>query len=183
MEVIYVTDNEEKFKTAQLILKDKVILKKVSLDLLEPQCVEPKKVSEIKAKQAYEILKKPLFVTDTGLSLDIFNGFPGALIKFFNKYTGQKGILKLLEGEKNRSAKATVSLTFYDGKTMETFEGVTEGSISEKEWSDGWEYDRIFIPIGSDKTWAEMGSETKNKNSYYKIVLEKFLSWLNQKTV
>ena len=180
MEIIYVTDNKEKFETAQLILGDKVKLKEVSLDLIEPQRIKPKEVSEIKAKQAYAILKKPLFVTDTGLSLYSFNGFPGALIKFFNEYTGQKGILKLLDDVKNRSAKAIVSLTFYDGKTMKTFEGITEGSIAEKEWPEGWEYDKIFIPKGSDKTWAEMGSKVKNINSYYKIVFEKFLLWLER---
>jgi len=178
MEIIYVTDNKEKFETAQLILSKKVKLKQVSLDLIEPQYISPKKVSEIKAKQAYEILRKPLFVTDTGLSLDAFNGFPGALIKFFNEYTGQKGILKLLDGVENRSAKAIVSLTFYNDKSMETFEGVTEGTIAENEWHEGWEYDRIFMPKGSDKTWAEMGPKVKNMNSYYKIVFEKFLIWL-----
>ena len=178
MEIIYVTDNKEKFETAQLILGNKVSLKQASLDLLEPQCIDSKGVSEIKAKQAYEILKKPLFVTDTGLSLNAFNGFPGALIKFFNEYLGQKGVLKLLDGVKNRGAKAIVSLTFYDGKTMKTFEGVTEGTIAKREWPEGWEYDRIFIPKGSYKTWAEMGSEVKNRDSYYKIVLEDFLSWL-----
>ena len=180
MELIYVTDNKEKFKTAQLILENKVKLKQVSLDLIEPQRIKPKEVSEIKAKQAYEILKKPLFVTDTGLSLDAFNGFPGALIKFFNEYIGQKGILKLLDGIENRSAKAIVSLTFYDDKTMRTFEGITEGTIAEKEWPEGWEYDRIFMPKRSDKTWAEMGPKVKNMNSYYKIVFEKFLIWIER---
>jgi len=179
MEIIYVTDNKEKFKTAQLILGNKVKLKQTSLDLIEPQCINPREVSEIKAKQAHAILKKPLFVTDTGLSLDAFNGFPGALIKFFNEYMGQKGVLKLLNGIENRDAKAIVSLTFHDGKTMETFEGITEGTIAEKEWPEGWEYDKIFIPKGFDKTWAEMGSKVKNMNSYYKTVFEKFLLWLD----
>ena len=96
MEIIYVTDNKEKFNTAQLILGNRVQLKQMSLDLIEPQCIKPSEVSETKAKQAYAILKKPLFVTDTGLSIYVFNGFPGALIKFFNEYTGQYGILKLL---------------------------------------------------------------------------------------
>jgi XTP/dITP diphosphohydrolase len=150
----------------------------VSLDLIEPQCINPSEASEIKAKQAYAILKKPLFVTDTGLSLDAFNGFPGALIRFFNEYTGQKGILKLLDNIENRGAKAIVSLTFYDGKTMKTFEGITEGTIAEEEWPEGWEYDRIFISKGSDKTWAEMGIKAKNKDSYYKTVFERFLLWL-----
>ena len=178
MEIIYVTKNIDKVKTAQEILGDRIKVKQVSLDLIEPQAVNPKEISEFKAKQAYNILKKPLFVTDSGLSLDVFDGFPGALIRFFNDFTGQKGILKLLNGVKNRNAKAVVYLTFYDGKIMKTFEGVSEGSIAEKEWSEGWEYDRIFIPKGSTKTWGEIGFKIKNKDSYYRKAFEKFLEWL-----
>ena len=178
MEIIYVTKNKEKVETARRIFKDKVKVTQVSIDLIEPQSISPKEISKSKAKQAYEILKKPLFVTDVGFCIDAFNGFPGSLIRFFNDYVGQEGILKLLEGIENRSAKAVVVLTFYDGKTMKTFEGITEGTVAKQVYSKGWEFDRIFIPKGSQKTWSEMGPEAKDKDSYYKKAFEKLLSWL-----
>jgi non-canonical purine NTP pyrophosphatase (RdgB/HAM1 family) len=180
MEIIYVTKNKEKFETAKRIFRDKVKIRQVSLDLIEPQSISPKEISESKARQAYEILKKPLFVTDVGFCIEAFNGFPGSLIRFFNDYVGQEGILKLLKGMNNRRAKAVVSLTFFDGKTMKTFEGVTEGTVAKKVYTKGWEFDRIFIPDGSDKTWGEMGPEIKDKESYYKKAFEKFLTWLER---
>jgi len=178
MEIIYVTKNKEKVETARRIFGDKVKIKQISLDLIEPQSISPTEISESKAKQAYEKLKKPLFVTDVGLFIEAFKGFPGSLIKFFNDYVGQEVILKLLENVEDRRAKAVVSLTFYDGKTMKTFEGVTEGTVAKKTYPVGWQFDRIFIPEGSDKTWGEMGPEAKDKDSYYKKAFEKFLTWL-----
>ncbi|MDI6826087.1 MAG: non-canonical purine NTP pyrophosphatase [Candidatus Aenigmarchaeota archaeon] len=178
MEIVYVTKNKEKVETARRIFKDKVKIKQISLDLTEPQSISPKEISESKARQAYEILKKPLFVTDVGFCIEAFKEFPGSLIRFFNDYVGQEAILKLLEGVENRRAKAVVSLTFFDGKTMKTFEGVTEGTVAKQAYPKGWEFDRIFIPEGSNKTWGEMGSEAKDKESYYKKAFEKFLTWL-----
>jgi XTP/dITP diphosphohydrolase len=178
MEIIYVTKNKEKVETARRIFRDKVKVKQVSLNLIEPQSISPKKISESKARQAYEILKKPLFVTDVGFCIEAFNGFPGSLIRFFNDYVGQEGILKLLEGVENRRAKAVVALTFFDGKTMKTFEDITEGTVAKQAYPKGWEFDRIFIPDGSQKTWGEMGLEAKDKDSYYKKAFEKLLTWL-----
>jgi XTP/dITP diphosphohydrolase len=178
MELIYVTKNKEKVETARRIFKDKVDVKQITLDLIELQSVSPKEISESKAKQAYEILRKPLIVTDVGFCIEAFKGFPGSLIRFFNDYVGQEGILKLLEGIENRRAKAVVALTFFDGKTMKTFEGVTEGTVARQVYPKGWEFDRIFIPEGSQKTWGEMGPETKDRDSYYKKAFEKFLTWL-----
>jgi XTP/dITP diphosphohydrolase len=178
MEIIYVTKNKEKVETARRIFGDKVKIKQVSLDMIEPQSISPKEISESKARQAYEKLKKPLFVTDVGFFIEAFKEFPGSLIKFFNDYVGQEVILKLLAGVEDRRAKAVVSLTFYDGKTMKTFEGVTEGTVAKKAYPVGWQFDRIFIPEGSDKTWGEMRPEAKDKDSYYKKAFEKFLTWL-----
>jgi XTP/dITP diphosphohydrolase len=178
MEIIYVTKNKEKVETARRIFKDKVKVTQVSLNLIEPQSISPKEISESKARQAYEKLKKPLFVTDVGFCVEAFNGFPGSLIKFFNEYVGQEGILKLLEGVENRRAKAVVALTFFDGKTMKTFEDITEGTVAKQAYPKGWEFDRIFIPGGSQKTWGEMGLEAKDKDSYYKKAFEKLLTWL-----
>jgi len=177
MELIYVTKNKEKVETARRIFKDKVNIKQITLDLIEPQSISPKEIAESKARQAYEKLKKPLFVTDVGFCIEVFNGFPGSLIRFFNDYVGQEGILKLLDGIENRSVKAVVALTFFDGKTMKTFEGITEGTVAKQVYPKGWDFDRIFIPKGSQKIWGEMGLEAKDKDSYYKKAFEELLTW------
>ena len=77
MEIIYVTKNKEKVETARRIFGNKVKIKQVNLDLIEPQSISPKEISESKAKQAYEKLKKPLFVTDVGFFIETFKEFPG----------------------------------------------------------------------------------------------------------
>jgi XTP/dITP diphosphohydrolase len=59
------------------------------------------------------------------------------------------------------------------------FEGFIEGEIAhEARGNNGFGYDPLFIPKGSDKTFAEMDSETKNSMSHRHNALVKMLPFL-----
>lgn len=53
------------------------------LDLDEIQSTDLRVVVEHKAKQAYEILQKPVLVEDAGLTLTALGNLPGPFIKWF----------------------------------------------------------------------------------------------------
>jgi len=56
---------------------------------------------------------------------------------------------------------------------------VTWGRISnEKRGTHGFGYDPIFIPEGSEKTFAEMTIEEKNALSHRGKALKAFFEWL-----
>ena len=54
------------------------------------------------------------------------------------------------------------------------FDGIVSGKISDKPLgSQGFHYDPIFIPNGTNKTFAQMSAEEKNKISHRAIALKK----------
>jgi XTP/dITP diphosphohydrolase len=54
-----------------------------------------------------------------------------------------------------------------DGEILATFEGVVEGKIADRpRGSHGFGYDPIFIPNGSEQTFAELPEEVKNNMSH-----------------
>lgn len=164
MEIVFVTSNQNKVREAEQILGMK--LESISADVPEIQAIQVREVVEDKAKAAYEKIRRPLIVEDTGLYIESLNGFPGALIKWFLKSVGNAGICNLLKGVSPRKAYAETCICFYDGKELKTFWGRIDGSITESPQGEtrfGW--DPIFIPEGYKKSFAELGAEEKNKIS------------------
>lgn len=143
------------------------------LDLLEIQSLDPKKVVEHKVKQAYELLKKPVLVEDTSLTISAWGRLPGPFIKYFLEEIGNDGICKLLT-DPDRSAVASVTYGIYDGKNVQFFEGTVNGSISEvPRGNNGFGWNDIFIPEGYNKTYAEMTDNELDEINLRRIALEK----------
>ncbi len=157
---VFVSGN--KYKVAML---EKLLAAKIDhhdLDLEEPQSLEAKTIIEAKAKAAYKILKMPILVDDVSLHVPAMGGLPSTLVKFFLKAVGTDGICKMVDSFGDRTAIATTTFGFYDGKQLFIFEAEVTGEISpsprgntEKLAGMGW--NSIFIPGGQEKTLAEMG--------------------------
>ncbi len=66
-----------------------------------------------------------------------------------------------------------MSIGFPDGKSFE-FQGKIEGKISfPARGSKGFGYDPIFVPIGENKTFAQINKNKKNKISHrYKAFIK-----------
>jgi len=173
--MIFVTGNHQKLKEFEEILGIK--LNHSDLDLDEIQSVEVEEVAKHKAKQAYDILKEPVIVEDTGLYFEELNGLPGALIKFFVKKLTLEHICSLVK--ENRKAKAVTCIAYFDGKEIKTFIGETEGEIAkEPRGTNGFGWDPIFIPEGYDKTFAELADEEKTSKFMRKEAIQKLGKFL-----
>lgn len=141
------------------------------------------KVTEVakeKAKTAFNIIKKPLIVDDTGLFIDCLMGLPGTFITWFIKKIGVKGIIDLVSPN-NREACAVTCIAYHNGQTVHTFSGITNGSISlEPKGGRGFGYDFIFIPAGYTKTFAEMTIKEKRSLSMRKKAVSSFKDFLEK---
>ncbi|MDX6380136.1 MAG: XTP/dITP diphosphohydrolase, partial [Rubrobacteraceae bacterium] len=112
------TSNPNKAREAAEILG--VEMRSVGLDLPELQALDVAQVAVAKAAAARATLgdpDSPVLVEDSGLVIDAWNGLPGALTKWFLRSVGNEGLLKMLSGEENRSARAVcaVAIALADG--------------------------------------------------------------------
>ena len=169
----FVTGNANKVREAGQILNLK--LEPVQLDeLFEVQTPDIETVVEHKAHQAYSVLKCPVMVEDSGLVFDAWNGLPGALVKWFEKTVGCRGLLKMIDGFEHRRATAVCCFAIYDGKHLQIARGEVKGTLAEKpRGENGFGWDVIFIPEGYAETFGEMSPELKNELSHRKKALDK----------
>lgn len=185
-EIIFVTHNKGKIATAKKQLQE-IDFKVFEYDLEEPRSDDIKYISKYKVMEAYKLVNKPCISLDSGFWIDELNGFPRAFVNFALDTIGIEGILKLMEGKKNRACRFTECLSYYDGKELQQFMGSHEGVLAEKilgkdsseKWSDLW---YIYKPSGYDKTLAEMTESERNNRKKYKSVssMEVFAKWYKE---
>ena len=182
MKAIFVTGNEHKRREAQEILG--VELERAELDLPEIQAVDPGTVASEKARAAREALGAtalPVLVEDSGLMVDAWGGFPGALTKWLMQGVGNEGLLRMLGPEEDRSARAVcvVALAEAGGEVL-TFRGEVRGTLApEPRGVQGFGYDPVFVPEWSSLTYAEMGGE-KNRDSHRARAFRAVGEWLGK---
>jgi len=188
--LIFATNNNNKIQEIRSILNngmDIIGLREagINADIPEPHPTLKANARE-KSTFIYNLLHSDCFSEDTGLEVLELNGEPGVKSARYagDECDNQKNIEKLLHhmaGKKNRKARfRTVISLMQDGNEFQ-FEGVCEGHITEKQTgSNGFGYDAVFIPEGSDKTFAEMEMDEKNKFSHRKKATAKLIDHLKK---
>lgn len=178
MQVLYfATTNEGKLKEAREILGSQVEGTPYQID--EIQSLDPVEVAVKKAESYYDALKKPIFVEDVSFSITALGNLPGTYIDAFMKALGNEGIVRLLKGNKERTAVAQATVVFVkDAQKPEVFVGRVEGEIAPEPRGTGFGWDPIFVPKGEKKTFGEMTLKEKNRFSMRASALLKFKAWL-----
>ena len=124
-----------------------------------------------------EKYEKPLMIDDSGLFVESLKGFPGVYSSYVFKTVGCDGILNLMRGISDRRARFECCIGFIaPGKDPFIAKGVSKGTIAlARAGTSGFGYDPIFIPEGSDKTYAQIEVNEKNKTSHRGRAVEVFL--------
>jgi non-canonical purine NTP pyrophosphatase (RdgB/HAM1 family) len=142
-------------------------LERLDCDLVEPQALDTADVAEAKARDAWRLLARPVLVEDSGLAIDAWGGFPGALVKWLEKSAGLAAIARMLDAFPDRRATAICSIAYFDGERLVLASGSCCGTIaSAPRGSEGFGWDALFIPEGDDRTFAEMPGEEKDRVSH-----------------
>lgn len=188
--IVIATNNPHKVDEINSIAGDqiKIISLKeagIDLDIPEPHATIEENASE-KAKTIFKLTNQNCFGEDTGLEVDALNGEPGVKSA---RYAGEDknfeaNIQKLLDKLKdieNRDAKfKTIISLLWNGEEY-FFEGIVKGKIiKERKGTNGFGYDSVFIPVGSEKTFAEMEMSEKNVFSHRKKAVEQLLAFFKK---
>lgn len=140
-----------------------------------------------KARYIYNKYRMNCFSDDTGLEVNALGGVPGI---YSARFAGEQKssednmnlLLKKLQGVSDRSAHfRTVIALILEGKEL-LFEGKIKGFITEeKDGTNGFGYDPIFIPEGYSQTFASLGDHIKNKISHRAKAIQNLCNYLNRR--
>lgn len=182
MKNFFVTGNKGKYSEIAEYIPGLIMLD--LHDIPEIQSLDISEIIKSKLNESRKVINDPncfIIVEDTGLYLKALNSFPGPLIKFMLKSIGNDGIFNICEKLNNYKAEAITSFGLYDSNTNDIsfFSANIDGLITSPKGNFGFGWDQIFIPNGSDKTFAEMETiEEKNSFSMRFKALKKLLERL-----
>ena len=193
MKICFTTNNAHKLQEVKEILGDSIELLSLSDIGFEGDIPETHETLEEnsleKAQYIFQKYRIPVFSDDSGLEVVALNGKPGVHTAHYagsrDAIANMSKVLSELEGQtNNREARFRAVITYIDleGKEQQ-FEGIVDGQIApEMSGAEGFGYDPIFIPLGYEKTFAELSSEVKNTISHRKRALEKLVQFLKSTT-
>jgi XTP/dITP diphosphohydrolase len=177
----FITKNSYKAREFQSLFSDtryEVIPTAVTLEEIQTEDMEAPVAD--KAIKAFDKIRHPLFVDHTGLYLELFDGFPAGLTEIFCERLKNARLAQLVGKSQTPAVTAVTLICYCDGRKLNTFRGEVKGTISpEPRGPEGFQWDPIFIPLGHQKTFAEMGDQ-KNQMSMRRLAIDKFIRYLDE---
>jgi len=188
MKLVFATNNRNKLKEINHLLGDSFMLMSLSDIGMEEDIPENDPTLDgnalQKARYIHQATGLDVFADDTGLETEALSGAPGVHSARFagedkDSNSNIQKLLSMLGTNPNRRARfRTVIALILRGREY-LFEGTIEGSIiSEKRGNEGFGYDPVFLPEGSNLTFAEMDLNAKNKISHRARAFEKLRKFL-----
>ncbi|MEF8979907.1 MAG: non-canonical purine NTP pyrophosphatase [Haloarculaceae archaeon] len=115
--VIFATTNEGKLHEASEYLVEPV--EQLDFDYPEIQADNLASVAAHGARAAYRHAGEPVFVDDSGLTIDAFDGFPGPYSSYVEDTVGVGRVWRLTEPEDDRSGAFRCVVAYCDGDAFE----------------------------------------------------------------
>jgi XTP/dITP diphosphohydrolase len=194
MKILFASQNKGKQGEAKVLFKD------LSVDLLFPsdfpelENFDPEETGEtfadnslLKARAYAHKIGIACIADDSGVIIDGMDGLPGVHSnRWFTGTSDERNqeVLSRLTKDKPRTARYVTVACYYDPTTEEysLCEQTQEGSIATKIiQGEGFDYDRIFIPEGYDKTYSQLGNDIKNQNSQRSRAYKNLHEYLKEK--
>jgi len=188
--LVFATNNAHKLSEVKAILSDYEIVSLSDINCFDdiPETADTLEGNAlIKACYIFEKYGLDCFADDTGLEVDALNGEPGV---YSARYAGEdhnslNNMMKLLDklGENpDRKAHFRTVIALIEGGKVQYFEGRIDGEIAHSpRGKAGFGYDPVFVPTSYNQSFAELGTEEKNKISHRALAVQKLAAYLHAK--
>lgn len=187
-DLLLASNNQHKAAEIQAAIGEIVLITSlqeagIQIDIPEPYDTLEANALE-KCRVIFSLTGKHCIGEDTGLEVAFLKGEPGVKSA---RYAGEeKGFTKNIEklllnmrDAKERNARFRTIIALIINNKEFVFEGICDGTISYNvRGNNGFGYDSVFIPAGSDKTFAEMTMEEKGLYSHRKKACDKLVLFL-----
>ena len=192
MTLVFASGNQNKLREISSILDNNITLLSLSDINIREEIPEDEPLLEgnalFKARYIHNATGLDVFADDTGLEIETLNGLPGVHSARFageskDSSANIRKVLSLMTGNENRRARFRTVIALIFERKEYLFEGVVSGTITnEKRGNEGFGYDPIFIPEGSDLTFAQMTLSEKTRISHRSKAFRKLKEFLTQYT-
>ncbi|MBC7848997.1 MAG: RdgB/HAM1 family non-canonical purine NTP pyrophosphatase [Chitinophagaceae bacterium] len=189
--LLFATNNAHKVTEIQSAIGNQlqvISLAEAGIDIEIPEPHDTLEQNSLeKARTIHHLTGLDCFSEDTGLEVDALDGEPGVRSA---RYAGepasaQKNMSKLLQElgrNTNRTARFRTVISLIWANEEFLFDGVCEGIILEApQGREGFGYDPVFQPLGSELAFAEMSLAEKNKYSHRRKAADKLILFLQQR--
>ena len=197
MRIVFATNNAHKLEEIRAILghsHDILSLNDIQCHADIPETADTLEGNALqKARYVWDHYHLSVFADDTGLEVDALGGAPGV---YSARYAGGAGhdseanmakLLRELHGHTDRTARfrTVIALILADGSdkgfSEHLFEGKVEGRIAtERQGSEGFGYDPLFIPDGYGESFAQLGTAVKNRISHRARAVARLTDFLSK---
>ena len=187
--LVFATNNLHKLEEVSAILGNQIellSLNDINCHIDIPETADTLEGNALlKSRFSYENYGMNCFADDTGLEVEALEGAPGV---YSARYAGdghnsEANMIKLLDNlkeKKNRKAQFRTAISLIIDEKEYLFEGIIKGEIGTiKKGDSGFGYDPIFVPEGYNETFAELGSDIKNKISHRALAINKLCEFLH----
>lgn len=179
--IIIASQNKHKIEEIEAITKKfgMTIVSRNDAGIPDVEVVEDGETFEENSyKKAHEIMKlsgEMTIADDSGLMVDALDGAPGVYSARFSgegatdKSNNEKLLALLADTPyEKRTAKfvSVITMIYPDGDKIVARGECPGHIITEERGEGGFGYDPLFVPDGYDMTFAELGSEEKNRISH-----------------
>ncbi len=192
MKILFATNNAHKLAEVRAVLGEDFTLVTprdcgVTEEVPETQPTLEGNAAQ-KARYLYERTGCDCFADATGLEVEALGGAPGVHSARYatdghDFAANNRLLLRNLEGAANRRARFRTVICLILGGEEHFFEGIVEGRIAEHEsGTEGFGYDPLFVPDGSDRSFARMNAEEKNALSHRGRAVRRLADYLHKLT-
>ncbi|MDH4247194.1 MAG: non-canonical purine NTP pyrophosphatase [Deltaproteobacteria bacterium] len=172
----FVTSNNHKVREVSAFLNWPI--EGVRADLDELQTTDLKELVTHKVRQAWAQVNAPVMVEDTALIFHAWGDLPGPFVRFFVERVGLDGMVRALSAFEDQRAEALCMIGLHDETGVRCFLGRASGRVVPPRGTQGFGWDALFLPEGSQLTYAEMTPEVKQRFSMRARALESLGAYL-----
>ncbi len=174
--ITFATGNPRKLEEAAAVLKNyDIAVESLQLDIDEIQHHDPLKITEAKARTAYEKVGKPVVVNDSNWEVPALGGFPGGYMKDVVNWFTAEDFLALMKDKNDRRIILHDVVAYCDGDKLKVFRFDRDGVFVSKPRGEGVSMNQVVSMEGSGGLTIaeEFAHHCNDKN----IDLDNFQHW------
>ncbi|MBC7707599.1 hypothetical protein H7Y63_00030 [Polaromonas sp.] len=182
----FCTSNYEKTENARKVAeKFDVTFEQAAVDIDEIQSEDTERILRDKLAKAYDILKRPIVVSDDAWEIPALGGFPGPYMKSINHWFSPEDYLRLTSTLEERTIYLVQRLGYTDGTTTKTFIHTTKGELLKEIKGSYGNANHKLVSLDGDNglSIAEVyDADSSHSERDAAAIWVKFLTWHTTQT-